>query len=654
MPTPRPRIALYPILFLACAACGSAQETTTETHDELTFSRSQTFTRSRPPPISTAKTPAFCRAVGTSPAAGSAASSAPAFRAEVTGDCTRQRVAFSFDRSFTRAWVSAWSRAPSTAPTRFDAGDWYDVLYEALRDGRREIFWKVEGQRPSGAVITSPVQWFSLASSYVAAEGALGLRYDDVRAKSAHNAYERDEALIDQLVYHRIRSIEIDIHHSKSGHPSLTGDWYVFHDSRIPGGRSTTCHRFSDCLGEVASFGRITPNHEVVTLFVDLKDGFRGGQTAEQFDAMLQRFLSPSKLFTPEHLTAGCPAAGRLQDTVTGECRWPQLRNLRGKVMVVLTGPQDRLDGYLAGTDRGRVAFVARGISTAQETRRHPDTVFFNLPAADRFIAPEIKAAGFVSRVYFLNSDTFDGALTLGIHHLGVNEVSYLEDPNVRTHNDHGYPFSCFDISCEHLQEDEHIIGIQVASGDIWSRDDSFHFVGDHYASSRGVWTAAVSSPNSAVEEWAKGCLMVRSSLSSDAANFAVCRPADEQRVRVQWRGDRGEKTHRVEESFVRDDTVDPESLVHLRLMVWSEGSRDCASGWSSIDGLTWHRVGEPRCFSVRLRHQGLAASSHDHDRSIRFLFADVRRDEQLQSLSTLGTRTQVHSGTGAAFTGSL
>src|SRR5690349_15338941 len=43
----------------------------------------------------------------------------------------------------------------------------------------------------------------------------LGPRLDEVRAKSSHNSYERDEALFDQLVYHRVRSIELDIHVAK-------------------------------------------------------------------------------------------------------------------------------------------------------------------------------------------------------------------------------------------------------------------------------------------------------------------------------------------------------------------------------------------------------------------------------------------------------
>lgn len=645
--------ALSTFALILCAACGGQpSESRTETSDAL--GARPVFTRSKPPVLSTRNPPARCRASATLPAGGALVSAPPSFHGSVHGDCSARRVVFAFNASFVAQRASAWTAAASSAAIAFSAGEWDDVLYQALRDGHRTIHWKVEGRRASGAIVSSAVRWFSLASAYVARDGTRGLRYDDVRAKSAHNAYERDEGIIDQLLYHRIRSIELDIHHSKSGHPRLSGNWYVFHDSRIPGGRSTTCNRFSDCLVQLRSFQRLVPNHEVITLFVDLKDGFRTGQTAVQFDQLIRQTFERSGLFTPAALATDCASARTLQDTVTGDCRWPRLGDVRGKIMVVLTGPASKLDGYLDGTDRDRVAFVARGIERAGEMSRHPQTIFFNLHADDRFIAAQIKDAGFVSRVYFLDQHTFDGALGLGIHHLGVNQVNSLRHANVRTHNDHGYPFSCFDVSCANLQEDEAVIGIQVASGDIWDDEDSFHFVKRFYSDAGATWTAAVSSPNSDVEAWAKGCLMARAGTSDGAPYFAVCRPADEHRVRVQWREGQDDDTRRTEERFVPKDTVDPESLVHLKLTVWSAGSRDCAAGWTSIDGVTWHQIGANRCFASRLRHQGLAASSHDPDRSIRFLFADVKRNGAPQSLSTLTTHVQIHSGAGAAFSGSL
>ncbi len=52
-------------------------------------------------------------------------------------------------------------------------------------------------------------------------------RYNQVQQRGSHNSYQRTEGLYDQMIYWRLRSIELDIHNGKacSGRPSLDGDW---------------------------------------------------------------------------------------------------------------------------------------------------------------------------------------------------------------------------------------------------------------------------------------------------------------------------------------------------------------------------------------------------------------------------------------------
>ena len=38
------------------------------------------------------------------------------------------------------------------------------------------------------------------------------LRYNQVRQKASHNSYQRSEGLADQIVYWRLRGVELDIH----------------------------------------------------------------------------------------------------------------------------------------------------------------------------------------------------------------------------------------------------------------------------------------------------------------------------------------------------------------------------------------------------------------------------------------------------------
>jgi len=97
--------------------------------------------------------------------------------------------------------------------------------------------------------------------------------YDRAVTKTTHNAYDRREPLFDQLVWHHIRSIELDVHVEKSAAPDLPRDWYVYH-ADLPALRDTSCTTFSSCLRQLAAFHTAVPQHEVVTLFVDLKDDF--------------------------------------------------------------------------------------------------------------------------------------------------------------------------------------------------------------------------------------------------------------------------------------------------------------------------------------------------------------------------------------------
>ncbi|HEX7603789.1 MAG TPA: hypothetical protein VF316_19355, partial [Polyangiaceae bacterium] len=46
--------------------------------------------------------------------------------------------------------------------------------------------------------------------------GDTGPRYNEVQAKSIHNSYDREEPIFDQLLFHRTRSVEVDIHNGKT------------------------------------------------------------------------------------------------------------------------------------------------------------------------------------------------------------------------------------------------------------------------------------------------------------------------------------------------------------------------------------------------------------------------------------------------------
>ncbi|GAB4525498.1 MAG: hypothetical protein Tsb0020_43500 [Haliangiales bacterium] len=467
------------------------------------------------------------------------------------------------------------------------------------------------------------------AAEAPAAEAALApadadTRYDEVRQKSVHNSFQRKEALIDQMVYHRLRSIELDIHVGKSGWSRVPGDWYVYHTDIFDA--ATTCHRLSDCLDELRAFHLMNPAHEVITVWLDLKDGWQSGNDPDQLDNRISAHLDPAWLMTPAELLDRCPGASDLQAAVTGGCSWPTLDSLRGRFLIALTGgdvssPSTKLSQYLdAGGADQRLGFVAPDLVQTSDIDRDDDVVFFNLKRDDVALAAEVQGR-YVSRVWGVNdAGAWGEAEAYGAHHIATDKVNIHRDTWARTHNSHGYPFECFAGCSAGLTESSQVLGVEVNSEDIWGSGDDFRFRYGYTTSVGNLWTASISTPNSHVDEWAKGCLMARESTSDRSRYFAVCRPADENRLRIQWRSSHGGSTSKKDVAIVPDDTIDQESLTHVRLYVYSDNR--CAAGYGSQDGQSWALIGY-QCFDVPLQRQGVAASSHGST-PVKFLFTNL------------------------------
>ena len=459
-------------------------------------------------------------------------------------------------------------------------------------------------------------------------------RYNQVRQKSSHNSFQKQEALIDQLVYHRIRSLELDLHTSKgSSWPITAQDWYVYHFAGVDA--DTTCHRFSDCLDELRSFHDATPDHEVVTVFLDIKDSWKSTVNPSDLDARIQAHLPPSAVFRPaDWVSNHCPGETTLKGVASNpSCGWPLLRDLRGKFIFVLTGKSDYLNQYVSNNSVAllRTAFVAHKAEDLDDIDAHDYGVFFNMTTSNQSLAVSINSRGFIGRSYYVNSSsTWSNAEFFGVHHLATDKINYHQDPWARTHNANGWPFECF-VSCSSSLEEEHqTIGVEVDSEDIWGSSDHFRF---HYeiTSGNNFWTAAINTKNSHTEDWAKGCLMARQAFSSSSPYFAVCRPNDDHKLRIQWRSSTGGSTSRTDGNIVPNDTIDEESITRVALYVYNSGT--CAAGYGSVGGSSWQLIGY-KCFSQPLSRQGLASSSHDGGK-IKFLYSSVRKNGVLYSKNT-------------------
>lgn len=451
---------------------------------------------------------------------------------------------------------------------------------------------------------------------------AAGLRYDQVRQKSAHNSFQRDESLLDQLVYHRIRSLELDVHHSASFAAELPGDWYVYHIDVVDD--DSHCRTLSQCLGLLAAFQRAQPEHEVLTLWIDLKDPFIADHQPADLDARLAAAFGP-KLLTPAELLARCPAAANLQQAVTlPGCGWPELSALRGRVLVALTGgdlddPSNALAKYVGADASQRAAFVAPDLGAPETLPNHPEAVLHNLALADVGLATAVRDAGLVSRVWVLDEAAdWTAAEQAGAQHLASNKVNAAEDPWASTAGAGGWPFRCLVDCDEPAREPTPIVALRVDSGDQWGSADDALFA---HLPAPGVsaLTALLAVPSSHVEPWAKACLAARSGLAADAPYLAICRPADNHPLSVQFRPTAGASTK--SKDLPQISGLDIETPVFARLELGPDAL--CARGLGSPDGVVWTLIAE-QCFAAPLTHLGLTGSSHDAG-ELRLLFADLQ-----------------------------
>jgi hypothetical protein len=160
--------------------------------------------------------------------------------------------------------------------------------------------------------------------------------YDLVLQKASHNSYARDESLFDQLVFHRVRSLELDIWQSQH--------WKVGHNGS--GEASSKCSPLAQCLAMLAAFHRVTPQHEAVTVWLEPTD-YQGGSPSPfpflALDGLLLASLGRSALFAPEDLMAtDCqPAHSANLSQLVDRCGFPPTDALRGKFVFVLMDAND-------------------------------------------------------------------------------------------------------------------------------------------------------------------------------------------------------------------------------------------------------------------------------------------------------------------------
>jgi hypothetical protein len=178
-------------------------------------------------------------------------------------------------------------------------------------------------------------------------------RYDEAFQFATHNSYWVDrgvqgdaaasgvgERLFDQLLFDHARAIEIDIHRSEQPR-----DFRVYHT--VTG--NSLCDTLAECLGLLRAFHRALPEHEVVTVILELKEvtasNFDAAHTIEDLDRILVDELG-ELLYRPKDLFVPCE--GHEIDTLAACAEgafWPGLGEMRGRFVVAILGNWDAIGG---------------------------------------------------------------------------------------------------------------------------------------------------------------------------------------------------------------------------------------------------------------------------------------------------------------------
>lgn len=226
-----------------------------------------------------------------------------------------------------------WSISSSSGEVKSSNGQCLDVHYGDWinrNNGGKVQMWDCNGQGNQ--------RWtYSFNNP---ADNTEMTQYDDLGRSACHNCYEPQFANSIDEVLNKISAIELDFYDeafNSVGLPngSMYRDWYVRHYRR--GENDNNCGgTLSGCLSAVKRWSDNNRSADVITIYLDKKQNWSGsdeGRTPRHLDDMLNEIFG-NRLYRPEGLK------GRFGSAREGAAnnRWPTRRDLRGRIIVVLTG----------------------------------------------------------------------------------------------------------------------------------------------------------------------------------------------------------------------------------------------------------------------------------------------------------------------------
>lgn len=452
-----------------------------------------------------------------------------------------------------------------------------------------------------------------------------------IKTRGSHNSYTRDEGLLDQLSFHHVRAIELDIHNGHSNTDDADGDWYVYHTDAEYG--LSTMKHLSEYINILTKWHNDNPDHEVVFIFFDQEDSLPSG-TGRQTKAKLDILISSlPNLYKPSDLKkTGCT----LQQSVTGSNSWPTVAALRGKFICIFS--QTNIYAGDQSTAESSPGFVMKAVTSSSQNLNADNWIlFFNCDGTNTSASTftyNVYTAGFMSRAYGCNDETkfANVGATTGstgrCNFITNDKINSLYDTWSITHNKYGYPFQFYDGTVSSTtagdQNTSNIMTMRFRCNDLNEGSSSDHAVFAYTAETGSTWTntwiTRVNSATTHCETWSKMGLMLRSTVSTDGVGryFAVMReqgnnPSLDHDPRIQWRsgtgiGSKSDWSNNPDDGMGR---MSASAHCFLKIVASYNGTSTLCTGYISYNGSTWKTVDATKTIDANLNYQGIFASSH-------------------------------------------
>ena len=250
------------------------------------------------------------------------------------------------------------------------------------------------------------------------AKGRAGdtLFYNNKYSVACHNCYEKkySSSLEEALAY--TSTLELDIWDSKYflGKKKYQGtDWFVKHSLFQKGNKNCVGGSLRMCLTEIEQWTRKNPDHDVITIYIDKKEGWGSKKSArrpEDLDNLISSIFPKTSIYSPQEVLL---ENDNLRNSVHG-CNWPSTKELKGNIIFVITdatlmGKKNKLlNKYLDNQQNNSLCFVAPLIKKNSEIveprgmskQNTNNVIFYNLRYKNAGLSSAISSKNFINRVY--------------------------------------------------------------------------------------------------------------------------------------------------------------------------------------------------------------------------------------------------------------